>query len=88
MNDGVPLVQKFSRILSAIPEATPLSILMGLHWLRMLLVLPEDHLFSRSSSSSVSAKAESGYDVLRVNSVWPKRLVGWNIRVNKAALDG
>lgn len=75
MNDGVPLVQKFSCMLSAIPESTSLSILMDLHWLRMLLVLAEEH-FSQSSSSSVSAKAESGYDVLKVNSVWSKRLVG------------
>lgn len=53
---GEPLVQKFLRILSPIPEAAPLSILVGLHWLRMLLVLPEEHYFSQSSSSWVSAE--------------------------------
>lgn len=31
----VLLVQNFSPILSVIPEATPLSVLVGLHWLRM-----------------------------------------------------
>lgn len=39
---GVLLVQKFSLIPSVIPEATPSSVLVGLRWLRMLLVLPEE----------------------------------------------
>lgn len=68
-------MQKFLKISSAIPEAMALSILVGLHWLKMLFDLPEEHYFSQSSSSSVSAKSGSGYDVLRVNSVWPKRLI-------------
>lgn len=72
---GVPLEQKFLHILSAMSEAKPSSVLVGLHWLRMLLVLPGEHYFSQSSSSSVSAKAGSGCDVLRVNSVWPKSLI-------------
>lgn len=52
------LVQNFSPILSVIPEVTPLSVLVGLRWLRMLLgLLEEENYFPESSSSSVSAKA-------------------------------
>lgn len=72
---GLPLVEKFLRICSTIPEATPLFITVGLHCLKMLLILPEEHYFSQSSSSSVSAKAGSGHDALRVNSVWPKSFI-------------
>lgn len=39
---GMLPVQKLSPILSVIPEATPLSVLVGLHWLRMLLVFHEE----------------------------------------------
>lgn len=39
---GVLLVQKFSPICSVIREDTPLSVLVGLQWLRVLLVLPEE----------------------------------------------
>lgn len=71
---GASLVQKFLHIVSAVPEATLLSVLVGLHCLRMLLVYLKNIIFLKLHHPQFQLRLGQD-DVLRVKSVWPKRLI-------------
>lgn len=74
----VLLVQKFSLILSVIPEGTPSSVLVGLALAQDAVGFAwrkEENYFSQSSSSSVSAKAGAGYGILSELSLMPQCLI-------------